>query len=119
MITRNRATGLLVTLSLLWAGTALGQEAKAEVPRPKTKQAKPSNLERRIDDLEKVLATLADDLKALRKESEPAAPAPAADHSGERQVASGSTRVAFARLRQGRRHTGASTESGAAMMAAN
>ena len=78
MITRNRATGLLVTLSLLWAGTALGQEAKAEVPRPKTKQAKPSNLERRIDDLEKLLATLADDLKVVRKESKPAAPAPAA-----------------------------------------
>lgn len=78
MITRNRATGILLALSLLCTGTALGQEAKPEVQRQKTKQAKPANLERRIDELEKLLATLVDDLKALRKESKPATPALAA-----------------------------------------
>src|SRR5260370_15184799 len=77
MLTRTRATGFFLALGLLCAGTAIGQEAKPEVPRPKTKQAKPANLERRIDELEKLLATLVDDLKALRKESKPAAPAPA------------------------------------------
>src|SRR5260370_15063547 len=75
MLTRNRATCFFLALGLLCAGTALGHEAKPEVPRPKTKQAKPANLERRIDELEKLLSTLVDDLKALRKESKPAAPA--------------------------------------------
>jgi hypothetical protein len=78
MMTRNQVTGFFLALGLLCAGTALGQEARPEVPRQKTKQAKPANLERRIDELEKLLASLVDDLKALRKGSKPAAPAPPA-----------------------------------------